>query len=198
MQLLPRLYDLEQGQIRIDGQCIKTFTQKSLRDNIAFIPQRPFLFLDTVAGNISYGKNYSDTEISEAARKAHAEEFILDLAQGYQTELSETGKNLSGGQQQRLAIARALVKSAPILIMDEATSSLDNVSENHIKTAIAELRGQVTQVIIAHRLSTIEDADKIIYLDKGEKIAEGTKDELLKSCEGFRNMWEMMHTQKKD
>lgn len=198
VQLLPRLYDLEQGQIRIDGQCIKTFTQKSLRDNIAFIPQRPFLFLDTVAGNISYGKNYSETEISEAARKAHADEFILDLAQGYQTELSETGKNLSGGQQQRLAIARALVKSAPILIMDEATSSLDNVSENHIKTAIAELRGQVTQVIIAHRLSTIEDADKIIYLDKGEKIAEGTKDELLQSCEGFRNMWEMMHSQKKD
>jgi ABC-type multidrug transport system fused ATPase/permease subunit len=197
VQLLPRLYDLEKGQIRIDGQCISTFTQKSLRDSIAFIPQKPFLFLDTVSGNISYGRNYSNLEIEEACRKAHAEEFILELPQGYQTELSETGKNLSGGQQQRLAIARALVKSAPILIMDEATSSLDNVSENHIKTAIAALRGEVTQVIIAHRLSTIEDADKIIYLDKGEKIAEGTKDELLESCEGFRNMWEMMHTEKK-
>jgi len=198
VQLLPRLYDLEKGQIRIDGQCIKTFTQKSLRDSIAFIPQKPFLFLDTVSGNISYGRKYSADEIQGAARKAHAEEFIMELPQGYQTELSETGKNLSGGQQQRLAIARALVKSAPILIMDEATSSLDNVSENHIKTAISELRGQVTQVIIAHRLSTIEDADKIIYLDKGEKIAEGTKDELLASCEGFRQMWEMMHTKKTD
>jgi ABC-type multidrug transport system fused ATPase/permease subunit len=197
VQLLPRLYDLEKGQIRIDGQCISTFTQKSLRDSIAFIPQKPFLFLDTVSKNISYGRNYSEAQVQEACRKAHAEEFILELPQGYQTELSETGKNLSGGQQQRLAIARALVKSAPILIMDEATSSLDNVSENHIKNAISALRGEVTQVIIAHRLSTIEDADKIIYLDKGEKIAEGTKDELLVSCEGFRNMWEMMHSPEK-
>lgn len=198
VQLLPRLYDLEKGQIRIDGQCITTFTQKSLRDHIAFIPQKPFLFLDTVASNISYGRNYTDSEIHEAAKKAHAEEFILELEHGYQTELSETGKNLSGGQQQRLAIARALVKNAPVLIMDEATSALDNVSEHHIKTAIHELRGQVTQVIIAHRLSTIEHADKIIYLDKGEKIAEGTKNELLQTCEGFRNMWEMMHHQKND
>lgn len=196
VQLLPRLYDLEKGQIRIDGQCITTFTQKSLRENIAFIPQKPFLFLDTVASNISYGRPYTEQEIEQAAKKAHAEEFILELPNGYQTELSETGKNLSGGQQQRLAIARALVKNAPILIMDEATSSLDNVSEHHIKTAIHELQGQVTQVIIAHRLSTIEHADKIIYLDKGEKVAEGTKDELLKSCEGFRNMWETMHHQK--
>lgn len=198
VQLLPRLYELEKGSIKIDGKDINTFSQKSLRDRIAFIPQKPFLFLDTVAANISYGKNYSEEEISNAARKAHAEEFILELPQGYQTELSETGKNLSGGQQQRLAIARALVKNAPILILDEATSSLDNVSENHIKTAIKELRGQVTQIIIAHRLSTIEDADKIIYLDKGEKIAEGTKEELLESCVGFRNMWEMMHIQKTD
>lgn len=198
VQLLPRLYDLEKGNIKIDGKNITSLTQKSLRDNIAFIPQKPFLFLDTVAANISYGKMYSEEEIRQAAIKAHAEDFILELPNGYQTELSETGKNLSGGQQQRLAIARALVKNAPILIMDEATSSLDNVSENHIKTAIKELRGQVTQVIIAHRLSTIEDADKIIYLDKGEKIAEGTKEELLRTCVGFRNMWEMMHIQKTD
>ncbi len=198
VQLLPRLYTLEKGEILIDGTCITTFTQKSLRDNIAFIPQKPFLFLDTVAGNISFGRNYSSEEIEQAAKKANAEEFILELPKGYHTELSETGKNLSGGQQQRLAIARALVKNAPILIMDEATSSLDNVSENQIKTAIMKLRGQVTQVIIAHRLSTIEDADKIIYLDKGEIVAMGTKDELLISCEGFRNMWEMMHTKAQD
>lgn len=198
VQLLPRLYNLEKGQIRIDGQSITTFTQKSLRDRIAFIPQKPFLFLDTVFGNISYGKNYSMEEVKLAARRAHAEEFILDLPNGYATELSETGKNLSGGQQQRLAIARALVKNAPILIMDEATSSLDNVSENHIKKAILELRGHVTQVIIAHRLSTIEDADKIIFLDKGEKIAEGTKDELLQNCMPFKEMWEMMHHDKKE
>lgn len=106
---------------------------------------------------------------------------------------SEMGKNLSGGQQQRLAIARALVKEAPILVMDEATSALDTVSENHIKQALNRMRGEMTQIIIAHRLSTIEDADKIIYLDGGEKIAEGTRDELLASCPGFRLMWEMLH-----
>lgn len=193
VQLLPRLYDVQKGEIRINGIPIKSFTQKSLRDLIGFVPQRPFLFLDTVSQNISYGRKFTHEQIQEAARKAHAEEFITRLAEGYQTELSETGKNLSGGQQQRLAIARALVKNAPILVMDEATSSLDTVSEHHIKTAIQQLRGQVTQIIIAHRLSTIEDADKIIYLEKGEKIAEGTRDELLVSCEGFRQMWEMMH-----
>lgn len=196
VQLLPRLYDIEQGQIRIDGKPITSLTQKSLREQIAFVPQKPFLFLDTVAENIAYGRKYTPEQIREAAIKAHADEFILNLPQGYATELSETGKNLSGGQQQRLAIARALVKNAPVLVMDEATSSLDNVSEYYIKTAIHQLRGQVTQIIIAHRLSTIEDADKIIYLEKGVKIAEGTKEELLVSCPGFCKMWEMMHHRK--
>lgn len=191
VQLVPRLYDIQQGTIRINGKSIHTFTQKSLRENIAFVPQKPFLFLDTVAENISYGQKLSLDQIQQAAQKAYAEEFILELPQGYQTQLSETGKNLSGGQQQRLAIARALAKNAPILIMDEATSSLDTISEVRIKNAIQELRGKITQIIIAHRLSTIEDADKIIYLEKGVKIAEGTKDELLKICPGFRTMWEL-------
>lgn len=193
VNLLPRLYDIHQGEIRIDGQSLRTFTQKSLRETIAFVPQKPFLFLDTVAANIAFGRPFSIEQIKEAACKAHAEEFICRLPQGYETELAEAGKNLSGGQQQRLAIARALVKNAPILVMDEATSSLDPLSEHHIKTAINQLRGQVTQVIIAHRLSTIEDADKIIYLEKGQKIAEGTRDELLESCPGFRLMWQMLH-----
>lgn len=198
VQLLPRLYDIQEGTIRINGKPIHTYTQKSLRNNIAFVPQKPFLFLDTVSENISYGQDLSNEQIQLAARKAFAEEFILQLPQGYKTELSETGKNLSGGQQQRLAIARALAKNAPILIMDEATSSLDTISEVHIKNAIHELRGQVTQIIIAHRLSTIEDADKIIYLEKGEKIAEGTKEELLKSCQGFKKMWDhMLHSTSK-
>lgn len=196
VQLLPRLYDIEKGSIQIDGRSITTYTQKSLRENIGFVPQKPFLFLDTVLQNIAFGRAFSEEEVKTAAKKAHADEFIQQLEFGYETELAEAGKNLSGGQQQRLAIARALVKNAPILIMDEATSALDNVSEHHIKTAINQLRGQVTQIIIAHRLTTIEDADKIIYLDKGEMIAEGTKEELLVSCEGFRRMWEMMHRSK--
>ncbi len=193
VQLLPRLYDIQSGEIRIDGQPLTVFTQKSLREHIAFVPQKPFLFYDTVAANISYGQEFTREQIQAAAIKAYADEFICKLPQGYDTELAEAGKNLSGGQQQRLAIARALVKDAPILVMDEATSSLDAVSENQIKLAIQQLRGRMTQIIIAHRLSTIEDADKIIYLEKGQKIAEGTKDELLANCTGFRLMWQMLH-----
>ncbi len=191
VQLLPRLYDVDKGQILIDGKPLSTYTQKSLREHIAFVPQKPFLFLDSVAGNISYGRDYSFEEIKEAACKAHADEFISELPDGYQTFLLEMGKNLSGGQQQRLAIARALVKKAPILILDEATSSLDAVSERNIKEALGDLHGKITQIIIAHRLSTIDDADKIIVLEKGVKIAEGTKEELLSTCPPFRLMWEM-------
>lgn len=193
VQLLPRLYDVQQGEIRIDGKSIKTYTQRTLRDSIAFVPQKPFLFLDTIYENIAFGRDFTQEKVYEAAKKAYADEFICELPNGYQTELNEAGKNLSGGQQQRLAIARALVKDAPILVMDEATSSLDPISENRIKVAIEALRGQVTQIIIAHRLSTIEDADKIIYLEKGQKVAEGTRDELLEKCPGFRRMWEMLH-----
>lgn len=193
VQLLPRLYDVQQGQITIDGVALSDYTQKSLRDAIAFVPQRPFLFIDTVAANIAHGQPFSEQAIESAAKKAHAAEFIEQLSLKYQTPLLESGKNLSGGQQQRLAIARALVKSAPILIMDEATSSLDAVSEEQIKLALHQLKGEMTQILIAHRLSTIEDADKIIYLDHGVKIDEGTKDELLKRCPPFRQMWELMH-----
>lgn len=193
VQLLPRLYDPQKGEIRIDQKPLSAYTQKSLREIIAFVPQKPFLFLDTVSANIAFGRAFSQHDIEDAAKRAHADEFIRKLPSGYGTELAEAGKNLSGGQQQRLAIARALVKSAPILVMDEATSSLDMVSEHHIKQAIQQLRGEVTQIIIAHRLSTIEDADRIIYLEQGRKVAEGSKDELLKTCEGFRILWQMMH-----
>ncbi len=196
VQLIPRLYEVQEGEIRINGRSINAYTQKSIRELIAFVPQKPFLFIDTVASNISFGRPFTQEAIEHAAKKAHAHEFIQRLPQGYETELAETGKNLSGGQQQRLAIARALVKNAPLLILDEATSSLDNISELSIKQAIRELRGQVTQIIIAHRLSTIEDADKIIYLEDGCKVAEGTKDELLVKCIGFRQMWDAMHRKK--
>jgi putative ABC transport system ATP-binding protein len=192
-QLLPRLYDIEKGEIRIDGKSLTNYTQKSLREQMAFVPQKPFLFLDTVAENISFGRPFSLSEIQKAAQLAHASEFIDQLSEGYQTELSEAGKNLSGGQQQRLAIARALVKKSSILIMDEATSSLDALSEAHIKSALGQLRGTMTQIVIAHRLSTIEDADKIIYLEHGEKVAEGTKDQLLETCPAFKKMWDMMY-----
>lgn len=192
-QLLPRLYEIEKGEILIDGRPITSFTQKSLRESIAYVPQKSFLFFDTVAENIAFGRSFSREEIEDAAVRAHADEFIQSLPENYDSMLLEAGQNLSGGQQQRLAIARALVKNAPVLIMDEATSALDSVSESRIKRAIYDLQGTVTQILIAHRLTTIEGADKIIYLEHGMKIAEGTKEELLRSCPNFRLMWEMVH-----
>lgn len=193
VQLLPRLFEVQKGEIRIDGKPIKAYTQKSLREKIAFVSQKPFLFFDTVGANIAFGRNFSREKIESAAKRAHAEEFIQRLPQKYDSMLAEAGQNLSGGQQQRLAIARALVKEAPILILDEATSALDSISELHIKSAITSLHGEVTQILIAHRLSTIEHADKIIYLDRGVKIAEGTRDELLATCDPFRRMWEALY-----
>lgn len=193
VQLLPRLYEVQEGAILIDGKPLRSYKQRSLREKIAFIPQKPFLFLDTIKENISFGTPFTEEQVELAARRAHAEEFIVKLPQKYDFMLAEGGKNLSGGQQQRLAIARALVKGAPILVMDEATSSLDALSEAKIKEAIAALHGSVTQIIIAHRFSTIEHADKIIYLEQGEKIAEGDKETLLRTCVNFRRMWEMMY-----
>lgn len=187
--LIPRLYDIQKGRILIDGHPVTAYTQKSLRDQIAFVPQKSFLFFDTIAENIAFGREHSLEEVQDAAIKAHADEFISRMPKTYHTPLLEAGKNLSGGQQQRLAIARALFKKAPILVMDEATSSLDTTSEYNIKQALKELHGEVTQLIIAHRLTTIQDADKIIYLDHGKKVAEGTFEELLATFPPFQTMW---------
>lgn len=193
VQLIPRLYDVQKGSITIDGKPLSSYTQTSIRNIIAFVPQRPFLFIDTIRANISYGRHFSMEDVQSAARRAHASEFIEKLPEKYETEILEGGKNFSGGQQQRLAIARALVKDAPILIMDEATSALDAVSEDLIKKALHDLKGEVTQILIAHRLSTVEDADKIIFIEHGVKVDEGTQDELLARCPGFRKMWELLN-----
>ena len=190
VNLLPRLYDIQKGHIFIDGISIDQYSKSSLREAFSFVPQKPFLFFDTIKANINYGKEFSTERMEEAAKKAQAEEFIQQLPKKYDTMLSEAGKNLSGGQQQRLAIARALVKKAPILILDEATSSLDAVSEMYIKKAILDLHGSMTQIIIAHRLSTIEHADRILFLEKGELKGLGPKEELLKTCKEFKRMWD--------
>lgn len=189
-QLIPRLYDVQKGEILIDGKPLAAYQQRSLREIMGFVPQKPFLFLDTIAANISFGRNYTQQDIIEAALKAHADDFIRQQPQGYDTMLIDAGSNLSGGQQQRLAIARALIKHAPILILDEATSALDAISEKHIKQALKELHGKMTQIVIAHRLSTIEDADRIIFLENGVVVDVGTRQELLQSCSSFKAMWE--------
>lgn len=195
LQLLPRLYDVEKGTIYIDEHPLHLYTRSSLRDKIAFVPQKPFLFIDTIEANIDYGRGCSLSHIEESAKRAYAHEFIQQLPNKYQTSIANMGQNLSGGQQQRLAIARALSKGSPILLLDEATSALDTLSENHIKQAIFQLKHEVTQIIVAHRLSTIEYVDKIIVIDKGMKIAEGTKDELLEQCPKFHQMWNYQFTE---
>ncbi len=179
--LLPGFYHNEQGRILIDGTDIREYKLESLRANIAFVTQEVVLFNDTIRNNIAYGamRNCSDSEIEEAARSAHALEFIRELPEGFNTIIGERGLRLSGGQRQRLAIARALLKNAPILILDEATSSLDTESERHIQEALETLRKGRTCIIIAHRLSTIENADRIVVVEQGNIVQTGTHAELI-------------------
>jgi len=178
--LVPRFYDVTGGAVLIDGRDIRDLRLDSLRDKISIVAQDTFLFNDTVAANIGYGLRHATPEqIHEAARNAMAEEFILQLPQGYDTIIGERGTKLSGGQRQRLAIARALLKNAPILILDEATSHLDTESERLVQKALQNLMAHRTVIVIAHRLSTVRRADKIVVLDQGRIAETGTHDELI-------------------
>lgn len=181
VSLLPRFYEYTEGRIEIDGVAIRDFRLTALRAQIALVTQNVVLFNDTIAANIAYGalRHCSREEIEEAARKAHAMEFIERMPEGLETKIGDNGVMLSGGQRQRLAIARALLKDAPILILDEATSALDTESERHIQAALDEVMQGRTTLVIAHRLSTIESADRILVMDAGEIIESGTHSELL-------------------
>lgn len=177
--LLLRLYELNDGQIRIDGQSISEVTQSSLRHNIGVVFQEPALFSGTIRENIAYANpNATDAAIEAAAKAANAHEFIAKLEHGYDTEIGERGLRLSGGQKQRIAIARALLKDAPILILDEATSSLDSKSEHMVQEALERLMKGRTTLIIAHRLSTIQNVDQIITIDNGIVSEMGSPAEL--------------------
>lgn len=179
--LVPRFYTPTSGSILLDGHNIADLKLKSLRSNIALVSQEVVLFNDTVAANIAYGQthNISEEEIMEAARAAHALDFIREWPQGFNTLVGERGVKLSGGQRQRIAIARAILKNAPILILDEATSALDSESERHVQAALETLMQGRTTLVIAHRLSTIEKADRIVVMHKGEIAEIGTHNELL-------------------
>jgi ATP-binding cassette subfamily B protein len=180
--LLLRLYDVQNGEIRIDGQSVSEVTQKSLRASIGVVFQEPALFSGTIRENISYGKPAaSHDQIVAAAKAANAHTFIEQLEKGYDTEIGERGLKLSGGQKQRLAIARALLKDAPILILDEATSSLDSKSEHAVQEALEHLMKGRTTLIIAHRLSTIQNVDQVITILGGKVDETGTPAELAKS-----------------
>jgi len=190
--LVPRFYDVTSGSIRIDSKDIRDLRLQSLRSKISIVAQETFLFNDTVANNIGYGRpNASVADIQQAARDAMAEEFIGALPEGYQTVIGERGLKLSGGQRQRIAIARALLKDAPILILDEATSHLDSESEILVQRALANLMANRTVIVIAHRLSTIRRADKIVVLDRGKICESGTHEELVTSGGIYQRLHEL-------
>ena len=179
VNLLPRLYECSTGHIEIDGYDIKNLPLSQLRAQIAYAGQDIVLFNDSVANNIAYGMQASQSQIEEVAHKAHALEFIKKLPQGFNTVIGDAGSRLSGGERQRIAIARALLKRAPIIIFDEATSALDTTSENMIQLALEEISHQWTMILIAHRFSSIRLANRIIVLEKGHIVEQGTHDELL-------------------
>jgi subfamily B ATP-binding cassette protein MsbA len=190
--LLPRFYDPYSGSILIDGTDIREVTFRSLRAQIGIVTQEVILFNDTVANNIAYGASrYSQEDVVQAARVANADEFIEKLPDSYQTILGERGTRLSGGQRQRIAIARAILKNPPIIILDEATSSLDSESEKLVQEAIANLMKDRTTLVIAHRLSTINRADNIIVLDDGKIVESGTHRELLEKNGIYGRLYEM-------
>ncbi len=190
VRLLMRLFNLNDGQILIDGIDIKNISQENLREVISFVPQDPSLFHRTLMDNIRYGRRTAtDEEVLDAAKLAHCSEFIGKLPEGYKTYVGERGVKLSGGERQRVAIARAILKDSPILILDEATSSLDSISEHYIQDAFENLMKGKTTIVIAHRLSTIQKMDRIIVLDKGEIAEEGTHKELLVKNGIYANLW---------
>lgn len=189
-KLLLRFADVSKGSITIDGQDITQITQESLRKAIAYVPQEPMLFHRSLRDNIAYGKpDATDEEIKKAATQANALEFIKKLPQGFDTMVGERGIKLSGGQRQRVAIARAILKDAPILLLDEATSALDSESEQLIQDALEKLMKGRTSIVIAHRLSTIAKLDRIILLDNGSVIEDGTHNELLNKNGIYARLW---------
>ncbi|MBN1880898.1 MAG: ATP-binding cassette domain-containing protein [Deltaproteobacteria bacterium] len=192
VNLVPRFYDVTEGAILIDGVDIRDVTLKSLRGQIGMVTQQTILFSDTIRNNIAYGRpETSDEEILRVSKAANAHKFIERLPDGYETMIGEQGMRLSGGERQRLSIARAILKDSPILILDEATSSLDTESELEVQKALENLMKGRTTFVIAHRLSTIQHANRIMVVVNGEIVEEGRHDELLKKGGEYRKLYEM-------
>ena len=192
IRLLPRFYEADTGDVMIDGQSVKNYPIEDLRNQIALVGQKVMLFDDTVAANIAYGSDmHDDKRLLEAADAANASEFINKLPNGMQTRIGENGSLLSGGQRQRIAIARAILKDAPILILDEATAALDNESERLVQDALNHLIPDKTTLVIAHRLSTIEHADQVLVFDEGRLVEQGTHAQLLAKSGVYAHLYNM-------
>ncbi len=192
MDLLFKFFGVTRGAILIDGVDINRISSDSLRRQMALVTQETFLFNDTVLANIAMGNpEASDEEILEAAKAAHVDSFVQTLEKGYDTVIGERGTKLSGGQRQRLAIARAILRNAPILVLDEATSSLDSESERLVQDALEHLMAHRTTFVIAHRLSTVKNADRIIVMEHGEIVGEGNHEKLLGDCAQYQKYYEM-------
>jgi len=192
VHLIQRFYPLKEGRILIDGQDISQVTLESLRRQITAVPQDPSLFHRTLEENIRYGNLSASLEdVIEASQNAHSHEFIQKLSEGYSTLIGERGTKLSGGERQRIAIARALLTQAPILILDEATSALDSVTENYIQESLDQLTYNRTTLVIAHRLSTLSKMDRILVFHQGKIIEEGTHTSLLARAGHYAQMWQM-------
>lgn len=191
-ELLQRFYDPQKGEVTYGGVDVRNFAPSELREQMALVPQQPALFSNDVFYNIRYGNpDATDEQVIEAAKKAHAHDFIMKLPEGYQSFLGERGVRLSGGQRQRIAIARAILKDPSILLLDEATSALDSESEHHVQQALDELMRNRTTIIIAHRLSTIQHADKIAVFDHGKLVDVGNHQQLMGSCELYQRLVEL-------
>jgi subfamily B ATP-binding cassette protein MsbA len=197
VDLIPRFYDPKKGRVLIDGRDIRDLTFKSLRKQIGIVTQETILFNDTIRANIAYGKpDASQDEIEQAAIQAHAHDFIKRMPAGYDTMIGDRGARLSGGERQRLAIARALLKDPPILILDEATSQLDSESERVVQEALDRLIRGRTVFVIAHRLSTVRNAQRIIVLDKGRIVEEGAHNELLNKDGLYKRLYQLQEIER--
>ena len=194
ISLIPRFYDVTSGEILVDGNNVKDFLTGSLRNQIGLVQQDNILFSDTVKENILLGRpDATDDEIVEAAKMANAHDFIMNLPEGYDTEVGERGVKLSGGQKQRLSIARIFLNNPPILILDEATSALDLESEAIIQEALDVLSKDRTTLIVAHRLSTITHADKIVVMENGQIVETGTHQELIQKQGAYEHLYSIQN-----